>query len=50
VDITNLVNFGQLKGHYSAEPVVIWLVIKLGRDIMPLSIVTKFLEDPMKTV
>jgi len=31
-------------------PRTIWLVIKLGQDIIPLSIVTKFQEDLIKTV
>jgi len=44
VDIVNLVTFGQFKGRDSG------VIIKLGRDIIPLSIVTKFHEDPIKTV
>ena len=36
-------------GINSGVPVAIWLVIELWGDIKPLSIVTKFHEDPMET-
>jgi len=41
------ITLGQFKGHNSGVP--IYLVIYLGQDIIPLSIVTKFHEDEMKT-
>jgi len=40
-DTTNSV-FGQFKGHNSEVPMGIWQVIKLGRDIVPTNIFTKF--------
>ena len=43
-------NFGQLKGHYSGVPGGIWLVIKLGQDIMHTNIFNKFDKDMMKTL
>jgi len=42
--------FGQFKGHNSGVPGRIWQVIKLGRDIMPTNIFTKFDKDWMKTI
>jgi len=42
--------FGQFKGHNSGVPLGIWLVIELGRDIMPTNIFTKFDKDRMKTL
>jgi len=41
--------FGQFKGHNSGVH-MIWQVIKLGRDIMPTNIFTKFDKDRMKTL
>jgi len=41
-------NFGQFKGHNSEVHEGIWLVIELGRDIMPTNIFTKFDKDQMK--
>jgi len=37
--------FVYIKGHYSEVAEVIWLVIKLGPDIMPINISQKFYED-----
>jgi len=42
-------NFGQFKGRNSGVHGGIWLVIELGRDIMPTNIFTKFNKDLMKT-
>jgi len=42
--------FGQLKGNNSGVPGVFWLVIELGRDIMPTNIFTKLNKDWMKTL
>ena len=42
--------FGQFKGHNSGVPRGIWLVIELGRDVMPTNIFTKFDKDRMKTL
>jgi len=41
---------GQFKGHSSGVPGGIWLVIELGRDIMPINIFTKFDKNWMKTL
>jgi len=43
-----LVHFGQFNGQN--VPGMIWLVIKVGRDITPLSIVINFHEDLIKTI
>jgi len=42
--------FGQFKGHNSGVPGGIWLVIELGRDIIPTNIFIKFDKDLMKTL
>ena len=46
----SLDNFGQFKGHNSGVPRKIWLVLELGRDIIPTNICTKFDKDRMKTL
>jgi len=48
----NWQNLGQFKDRNSEVPREIYLVmiIYIGQDIMPLSIVTKFHEDLIKTV
>ena len=38
-------NLHQFRGHNTEMPWMIWLVIELNRDIMPISIVNKFNED-----
>ena len=38
------------KGYNSEVSWTIWLVIELDWDIMPISIVTKFGEDPIRIV
>jgi len=48
-DIANSV-FGQFKSHNSVVPVGIWLVIELGRDVMPTYIFIKFDKNRMKTL
>ena len=52
IERTSLIwyNFGQFKGHHSEMLGAIELVINLGRDSMPLRIVTKFHEDLIKAV
>ena len=51
MDITYLGGlFCQFKGRNSGVPVVIELIIHLRQDIVPLSIVTKFHEGPIKTL
>ena len=51
MDITYLGGlFCQFKGRNSGVPVVIKLIILLRQDIVPLSIVTKFHEGPIKTL
>jgi len=42
--------FGQFKGHNSEVPAAMWLVFMFGRDGMPLGVVTKFQEYPIKTI
>jgi len=42
--------FGQFKGHNSGVHGRIWLVIELGRDIMPTIIFTEFNHDTTKTL
>jgi len=42
--------FGQFKCHNLGVPWRIWQVIKLGRDIMPTNIFTKFDKNRMKTL
>jgi len=42
--------FGQFKGHNSGVPGGIYQVIKLGLDIMPTNIFTKFDKDRKKTL
>ena len=49
VNIVIFSKFQLFKGHNSGVCGVIWLVIKLGRDIMPTKIVTKFDDDTIKT-
>jgi len=43
-------NFGIFEGRYSEVYRALELVINLGRDIILLSIVTKFHEDPIQAV
>ena len=42
--------FHQLRGHNSEVSWMIWLVIELDLDIMLISIMTKFGEDPIRIV
>ena len=49
-NITIFINFVQFKGRNSLVPMPIRLIIELRRDIMPVSIVTMFHEDPIKLV
>ena len=44
-DIVNLDKFHQVRGHNSLVPQAIRLVIELGRDTMPISIVIRFGDD-----
>ena len=48
-DTTNSV-FGQFKGHNLGVHGGIWLVIKLGQDIMPTNMFTKFDKHRTKTL
>ena len=43
-------NFHQLRGHKSKVSWTIWLVIELDRDIMPITVVTKFGEDRIRII
>ena len=45
MDKVNFNEFDQLRGHKSEVSWAIGSVIELDRDIMPISIVTKFGED-----
>jgi len=42
--------FGQFKGQNLGVPRGIWLVIELGRDIMPTNMFTKFDQDRTNTL
>ena len=48
MDKVNFNEFHQLRGLNSEVTWTNWLVIKLDRDIMSISIVTKFGEDPIR--
>jgi hypothetical protein len=42
--------FELIKGHFSEVPEAIWLVVELGRVIMPLNIFPKFHDDLTTTI
>ena len=45
-----LCNFCYFKGHNSKVLYGIWLVIRLGQEIMLTNYVTKFDDDPLKNI
>ena len=46
----NFGNFGKFKGHNSKVLHGVWLVIELGRDVLPTNIYTEFDDYTMKTI
>ena len=49
-DEVYLDNFWQIKGHNAKVLHGIWLVIRLGQEIMLTNYVTKFDDDPLKNI
>ena len=49
-DKANSGNFGYFKGLNPKVPCMMWLVIKLGLDIMPKNMFNRFGEDRVKNV